>query len=203
MMKTVEQDHGDVMTPGMYGLPDFVRDLRAITAQTQDSDAITARVAPLARALALSPGWLGAQHYVPNEEQGFGIWVLHEEPDHSLLVFAAAWAPGRGVAPHNHGTWVVVAGVDGAERNVCWERVDDGSRPGYAKIRKVREELFGPGEVFTLRPDDIHSVTNDTARVTVSLHVYGFNLNLTTRSQFDPERDIEAPVTLTMNSASS
>ena len=37
---------------------------------------------------------------------------------------------------------------------------------------------------------------NDTAAVTVSLHVYGYNLNLATRSQFDPARDRETPVTL-------
>lgn len=129
--------------------------------------------------------------------------MLHEEPGHSLLVFAAAWAPGRGVVPHNHGTWVVVAGVDGPEPNIFWDRVDDRSRPGYAELRKVRDELFGPGDVFTLRPEEIHSVRNDTDRVTVSLHVWGFNLNLTKRSQFDPDRNIEEPVTLKMDRPAS
>ena len=93
----------------------------------------------------------------------------------------------------------MVAGVDGDERNVFWEREDDGSRAGYAKLRKVREQVFSAGDVLTLLPGAIHSVANDTDRVSVSLHVYGYNLNLTRRSQFDPERDGEEPVTLTMN----
>jgi predicted metal-dependent enzyme (double-stranded beta helix superfamily) len=76
--------------------------------------------------------------------------------------------------------------------------VDDGSRPGYARIRKRSEKVFGPGDVLTLMPDEIHSVVNESPRVTVSLHVYGYNLNLTTRSEFDPERNIERPVLLKM-----
>jgi predicted metal-dependent enzyme (double-stranded beta helix superfamily) len=186
------------MIEGSHTLAEFVARLRAIAAETRDPREITERVRPLARALALSRTWLEPKHYAGDEQQGFGIHVLHEEPDHTLLVFAAAWLPGRGAPPHNHGTWAVVTGVEGPERNTLWERVDDGSRPGYARIRKRSEKVFGPGDVLTLMPDEIHSVVNESPRVTVSLHVYGYNLNLTTRSEFDPERNIERPVLLTM-----
>ena len=77
--------------------------------------------------------------------------------------------------------------MDGAERNTFWNRVDDGSRPGYAEIVKAGEKVFGAGEVVTFLPDSIHSVTNDTDAVTVSLHVYGKHVNYTTRWQFDPD----------------
>jgi predicted metal-dependent enzyme (double-stranded beta helix superfamily) len=187
------------MSAGSYGVQDFVRDLRAVAADHAVAADITRHVEPLVRRLALARGWLEPRYYAADETQGFGLHVLHEEPDHRLLVFVAAWLPGRGVAPHNHGTWAVVAGVDGDERNVFWEREDDGSRPGHAKLRKVREQVFGPGDVVTLLPGAIHSVVNDMARVSVSLHVYGYNLNMTRRSQFDPERDTEEPVTLKMS----
>jgi predicted metal-dependent enzyme (double-stranded beta helix superfamily) len=189
-----------IMTAGGYRLAEFVTDLRSIRADAQDPVEITERVRPLARALALARTWLEPKHYVGDEEQGFGVHVLHEEPDHTLLVFAAAWLPGRGAPPHTHGTWAVVAGVDGSERNVFWTRVDDGARPGYAKLRKQAEQVFGPGDVLTLLPDAIHSVVNESAQVTVSLHVYGYNLNLTNRSEFDPDRDLERPVRLRMRS---
>ena len=39
-------------------------------------------------------------------------------------------------------------------------------------------------------------VRNDTAAVTVSLHVYGYNLNMSGRLQFDPERDAVQSVAL-------
>jgi predicted metal-dependent enzyme (double-stranded beta helix superfamily) len=179
------------MTAATYGLAEFVNDLRAITAETHDLHAIVGRVRPLARDLALARTWLLPRHYECDAEQGFGAHLLHEEPDHTLAIFAGAWLPGRGAPAHNHGTWAVVAGVDGAERNTFWTRLDDGSRPGQAVIGRREDQVIGPGEVVTFQPDTIHSVVNESARVTVSLHVYGRHVNHTTRSQFDPERGTE------------
>ena len=174
------------MTTATYQLATFIDDLRAITSATTNPHDIVARVGPLVRDLALGRTWLEPKHYACDDTQGFGAHLLHEEPDHSLAIFAAAWLPGRGAPPHNHGTWAVVAGVDGPERNVFWKRVDDGSRPGYAEIVEQGAKVFGPGEVVSFMPDSIHSVINDTERVTVSLHVYGRHINYTARSQYDP-----------------
>jgi predicted metal-dependent enzyme (double-stranded beta helix superfamily) len=179
------------MSAAPYNLKQFVDDLRTITRSSSDARDIITRVQPLARELALTQSWLEPRHYRCDQAQGFGVHLLHEEPDHTLAVFAAAWLPGRGAPPHNHGTWAVVAGVDGRERNIFWKRVDDGSRPGYAEIVKQAEKVFGAGEVVTFLPDSIHSVTNDTDAVTVSLHVYGQHVNYTTRSQFDPDTRVE------------
>jgi len=175
------------MSTTPYDLKRFVDDLRAITGSISDEHEIIRRVGPLARDLALGRSWLEPRHYQCDAAQGFGVHLLHEEPDHTLAVFAGSWLPGRGAPPHNHGTWAVVAGVDGLEKNVFWKRVDDGSRPGYAEIVKEGEKVFGAGDVVTFLPESIHSVTNDTDGVTVSLHVYGKHVNHTTRSQFDPE----------------
>ena len=181
-----------------YGLSDFVGDLRAVTGGTRDDRVIIDRVRSLARELALSKTWLDRRHYQCDAAQGFGVHLLHEEPDHTLWVIAASWLPGRGAPPHNHGTWAVVAGVDGPETNVFWTRLDDGSRPGYAEVRKQAELVFGPGDVVSCLPDSIHSVENRTDAVTVSLHVYGRHLNYVNRSQFDPERRTATPFILTV-----
>jgi predicted metal-dependent enzyme (double-stranded beta helix superfamily) len=42
-------------------------------------------------------------------------------------------------------------------------------------------------------PGSIHSVVNESDRVTVSLHVYGKHPNYTGRSQFDADRNLELP----------
>ena len=174
----------------------FASALRSITAGTADPRRIVERVAPLARALALSKAWIEARHYEGDAEQGFGAHLLHEEDDHTLAVMAAAWLPGRSVTPHNHGTWAVVVGVDGLERNTFWTRVDDGSRPGHAELHRERDVVVGPGDVVTFQPDTIHSVANEGERVTLSLHVYGTHVNHTERSQFDQERKLEKPFLL-------
>jgi predicted metal-dependent enzyme (double-stranded beta helix superfamily) len=179
------------MTVTAYDLKSFIDDLRAITRATDDPRECVGRVRPLVRDLALSRTWLRPEHYRCDEAQGFGVHVLHQEEDHRLAVFAVAWLPGRGAPPHNHGTWAVVAGVDGPERNVFWKRVDDRSRPGYAEIVRNGEKIFDAGDVVSFLPDSIHSVVNDTAAVTVSLHVYGMHVNYTARSQFDPDTRVE------------
>ena len=181
-----------------YGLSDFVKDLRAITAGTKSHGAIIEQVRPVAVRLALSKEWLERRHYECDPAQGFGVHLLHEEPDHALAVFAVAWLPGHGAPPHNHGTWAVVAGVDGPEKNVYWKRVDDGSRRGYAEIKQQGEEVIGPGGVVSFLPEAIHSVANEIDRVTVSLHVYGRHLSFISRSQFDPEKKTEAPFSVTV-----
>jgi predicted metal-dependent enzyme (double-stranded beta helix superfamily) len=187
------------VTASRYGIAEFVEGLRVIAARTRDPRVVVELVVPLARRLALSRSWLEARHYGCDAEQGFGAHLLHEEQDHTLAVMAGAWLPGRGAPPHNHGTWAVVAGVEGEERNTFWRRVDDGSRPGHAEIRKVGERVLGPGEVVTFQPDSIHSVVNESDRVTLSLHVYGRHVNHTIRSQFDPGQRLEKAFILKMD----
>ncbi len=170
----------------VYGIPELVADLRAITAGTTDEGEIIRRVQPLVRKAAARRAWLDEAHYTCDEEQGFGVHLLHEEPDHTLAVFAIAWLAGRGIPAHNHGTWAVVAGVDGNEHNINWARLDDGAREGYAEIAVRNEVVVGAGEAISFLPDDIHSVENRTDATTLSLHVYGRHINFTDRYQYDP-----------------
>jgi len=181
------------MSDDDYSLDDYVNDLREISAQTQDHRAIIGKVRPLARRLALAKTWLKDAHYECNAEQGFGVHLLHEETDHTLAVFAVSWLPGGGAPPHNHGTWAVVAGVDGPEENSFWDRVDDGTREGHAEIVKRAAKDFAEGEVVALEPDHIHSVLNKTDATTVSLHTYGLHVNYTGRSRYDVEKNLEIP----------
>ena len=181
------------MAVAVYSLSDYVTDLRTITRETQDAETILHRVRPLAKRMALSKSWLDDQHYKCDEEQGFGVHLLHEEPDHTLAVFAVAWLPGRGTPPHDHGTWAVVAGVDGAERNIFWKRTDDGSRAGYAELEQNGERTYVDGDVVAMLPGEIHTVRNETDAVTVSLHTYGKHINFTARSQFDPQNQTATP----------
>lgn len=172
---------------GAYSLEDYVADLRRITAATQDEDRILTEVEPVAKTLALDKGWLRPEHYNTDPEQGFGVHVLHEEPDHTLAVFLVAWEPGKGAPPHDHGTWAVVAGVEGDERNIVYQRVDDRSRDGYAVLEVKHDFTIADGEVISMRTGGMHSVLNETDKITLSLHTYGKHLNHTGRSQFDLE----------------
>ena len=170
-----------------YSLQDYVADLRAVAAETDDEDEILRRVGPLAQRFVSDRSWLEEKHYKADEEQGFGVSLLHEEPDHSLAVLVVNWLPGRGTPPHDHGTWAVVAGIEGVERNVRYNRVDDGSRADYAELEEKHAFDAAPGELVSMKTGGIHMVTNETDQMTLSLHTYGMHINHTNRSQFNLE----------------
>ena len=184
-----------------YSIPQLVADLRRISSETSDEHDILRRVRPLARRAALSRDqWLEERFYAADPEQGFGLHTLHEEADHSLAIFAVSWLPNRGAPAHNHGTWAVVVGVDGPEKNVFFERTDDGRRPGYAELKKIGEKIFDFGDVLAMPTGGLHSIWNESATTSVSLHIYGRHLNYTGRSQFDPDKRTETPFVVKIES---
>ena len=172
-----------------YSVDDYVADLRRIAAETTDQSEIFEKLGPCAQALVADKSWLKPEYYVVDKEQGFGIHVLHEEPDHSLAVFMVSWEPHNGVAPHDHGTWALIVGVEGIERNTSYARLDDRGRDGYAEIEVKSEVEAGPGDLICMKNGGIHSVRNDSDAVTLSLHTYGRHVNYTERSVYGPENN--------------
>jgi predicted metal-dependent enzyme (double-stranded beta helix superfamily) len=172
----------------------FVAQLRDARARHVDEGEMLRRVAALAGALAEDKAaWLTDTMCRPDPLQGFGLHLLHEEDDHALATFVVTWLPQRTTPPHDHGTWAVVAGLDGEERNFMWRRLDDGFRPGHADVELTGQSVVGAGDVIALPSGAIHSVANEGDRTSVSLHVYGRHVNHTERSQFDPVAKTETP----------
>jgi len=176
-----------------YTLEQYVRDLRTITAQEADPVKIADRVAPLAKKFAQSPGWLRPEYRECDAEQGFGVHLLHEEPNHDLAVFLISWLPNRGTTPHNHKTWAVVVGIEGQEQEINYERVDDGTTPGFADLKRGGEQVMTTGDIARCHPEHIHSVRNIGRDISMSLHTYGRHINYTGRSEFDLEQKREKP----------
>jgi predicted metal-dependent enzyme (double-stranded beta helix superfamily) len=184
-----------------YTIAQLVDDLRRIQRTATDERDLLRQVRPLALAAAAARHtWLSEKHYSAGQAQGFGAHMLHEEPDHSLAVMDFAWLPARGAPPHDHGTWAVIAGVDGPERNDFYQRSDDGLQPGRAELRKVGESICAAGDAVAMPSGMIHGVWNDGDRVSVSLHIYGRHINHTLRSQYDIERKTASPFIVAMES---
>ena len=176
-----------------YSLDRYVHDLRRITANETDPERITELVAPLAKRLAQDRSWLRPEHRECDATQGFGVHLLHEEPNHDLAVFLLSWLQDRGTTPHNHKTWAVVVGMEGQEQEVEWRRLDDGAKTGYAELKRGGDHVMTAGDVARCYPEHIHSVWNVGSGISMSLHTYGRHINFTGRSEFDPERKLEKP----------
>lgn len=188
----------NAMSQAAYSVEQYVSDIRKITAEETDTSMITKRIKPLALKLVNTPGWMKEEYRGVDEKQGFGVHLLHEEANHDLAVFVLTWMPDRGTKPHNHLTWAVVAGIEGEEYEIEWERVDDGSKPGYAELRKTGDATIKAGEVSACTPNAIHSVWNTGKTLSISLHTYGRHINHTGRSEFDPEAKTERPFNVTV-----
>src|SRR4051812_32533070 len=57
-----------------------------------------------------------------------GFYRGAEDPAHRSALSASAGGAGKKAPPHNHTTWAIIAGVHGAERNVVYDRLDNGAR---------------------------------------------------------------------------
>ena len=192
-MKSATICHSTMSDPTEYSIEEFATDVLSVMADTDEEEVILSAVAPLARKVAAQKAWRTEDMFIADPEVGFGSTLLHAESDNSLFVVVDSWLPGRGVRPHDHGTWAVVVGVTGPEESTFWERTDDGSVEGHAQLRVISSKTISAGDVVTMKTGEIHSVQNDTDETTLSFHVYGRHLNFTGRSQFDTDNEREIP----------
>src|SRR5262249_9671559 len=136
-----------------YSVKRLVEDMKELREGGADAAAMVGAVPDLAKRLMLMKhNWL--RPYMcephPTDRASAGIYKLHEEDDHSLAVFVVTWLPGDETPPHDHGTWAVVAGLEGSEVNHWWKRVDDGTKPGYAEVRRDGSQRIDPATIVTL-----------------------------------------------------
>lgn len=180
------------------GLIPFIEELRALNIQEMDVHTNITTVSKLIKHWVNRQDWLEDKYFRTHDNNmGYTSRLIHEENDHTLAVYIDTWLAGHGIVPHDHKTWAVIGSVVGTEKNSFWTRIDDGSKPGYAKIRKQNTmTILRAGEFISFLPDDIHSVVNESDTVAVSLHVYGKNLNYTNRFQYDSETNTMKPLIL-------
>jgi rhodanese-related sulfurtransferase/predicted metal-dependent enzyme (double-stranded beta helix superfamily) len=108
-----------------------------------------------------------------------GIYRLSEDPDHRFALYASAGGAGKKVPPHNHTTWAIIAGVHGAERNVVYERLDNGAQENVVQLREApaKEKTLKRGDVITFLPDDFHHIETPVGSGdALHLHFYGLSL---------------------------
>ena len=127
--------------------------------------------------------------------------TLIEQPEYSLQLFR--WQPGSRTPIHDHSSWgvyVCLAGQLGEDR---YQRLDDGSQPARASLRRAWRAAWVRGERSILLPYEggIHRVWNAQPTAAISLHLYGPRLGEMDGRDYDPRRDFvcDRPVEVTRN----
>ncbi len=154
-------------------LVDAARQIEKAGVTPANLDKIGTLLAKLARRTELFP-----QDEFPLGADG-GIYRLSEDPDHRFALYASAGGAGKKVPPHNHTTWAIIAGVHGAERNVVYDRLDNGSRADLVQLREnaAKEKTLRTGDFIAYLPDDFHHIeTPAGSGDALHLHFYGLSL---------------------------
>jgi predicted metal-dependent enzyme (double-stranded beta helix superfamily) len=143
--------------PRLPVLDKFIVDLRTIWAGDSENERRMAKAKPLLEQLvkdatlkAHSAGW-------PSTE-GRKNLLLYVDPDHHFVINAVVRMPGRTGSVHDHAdAWVLYGVLDGSESLERFERVDDGSRSGYAEVRLSSVTTGTQGKVDLVPPHSIHA----------------------------------------------
>ena len=169
------------------------RELREIC--SLPTEAALRRAVPFLEGLVEDPAFLGGDILPLLEEaEGAENWYVarryEEAGAYSLQTFV--WPAGTGTMIHDHSSWGAYRCVVGSVLETRYERLDDGSRAGHARLKRSWQLRWGPEDgASTVLPGDggIHSVANPGGGPSVSVHLYGPRTAQIDGRDYDPSRD--------------
>jgi 3-mercaptopropionate dioxygenase len=142
------------------GLPvfeEFIADLQAIWDSESDNQDRMEKAKPLLEQLVKDPGLKAHSARWPSTE-GYKNLLLYVDPQHHFAINAVVRTPGRVGGVHDHAdAWVLYGVLDGAESLERYDRIDDGSRAGYAEVRLASVTTGTQGKVDLVAPHAIHA----------------------------------------------
>ncbi len=143
---------------------DFVAQLRAIWQAESDNQRRMEKAKPLLEALVKDEGLRAHSLRWPSTE-GFKNLLLYVDPQHHFAINAVVRTPGRVGGVHDHAdAWVLYGVLDGSESLERYERIDDGTRPGFAELRLASVTTGTQGKVDLVPPHAIHAEQGGPSR---------------------------------------
>jgi predicted metal-dependent enzyme (double-stranded beta helix superfamily) len=88
----------------------------------------------------------------PVDQDGYSSWKLYTDPTHLFCIRPTHQRSTTSRHPHDHGElgWAVYGILVGETVQQIYERVDDGSEPGRAKLRPLAPIRQRAGEVIII-----------------------------------------------------
>jgi predicted metal-dependent enzyme (double-stranded beta helix superfamily) len=169
------------MVVSATALPDFIAQAATLVLDRPEPADCVLALAPLMLDLAgRADSFLQPSHYRSHPEH-YARNLVHDAPDVGLSLYVLVWQPGQWTPIHDHGSWGVVAVLEGVleERNYVRLSPDRGADHDI-DLARGGVILLGRGAVtsFVPNPDHIHVTGMPAERVrAVSLHLYGRTMN--------------------------
>lgn len=135
----------------------FIDDVRAAWEREPDTESRMKAATELLRALVADKTMLEHSRDWPSTE-GHKNLMLYEDPDYGFVVNAVVRTPGRFGSVHDHAhCWTAYGVLDGVEKLERFERLDDGTREGFADVKLASVTEGRHGSVDLVPPYDIHA----------------------------------------------
>ncbi|MEA2905302.1 MAG: hypothetical protein QOI12_2689 [Alphaproteobacteria bacterium] len=169
----------------------FVRDLRAIWAANPDDQSRMEKAKPVLEKLVMEPSLKAHSATWPSTE-GHKNLLLYVDPEHGFVVNAVVRMPGRTGSVHDHAdAWVLYGLLDGTESLERFDRVDDGSRPGYAEVKLASVTTGTQGKVDLVPPRAIHAEQGGQSRsVAIIVRSQKLGDGTVLQGRYDPKTNI-------------
>jgi len=169
-----------------YTIDTFIGEVKEILEEAGSSEAGLERIAGRMRVLAQHPE-LAGEEPIGNIHTGSQSRPLYQD-DSGLILVRAMFGPEKMTPIHSHGSWGVIGVYKGRDQYQVWQRLDEGTGAGEAKVALVEERILEPGEAVVLPapPQDIHAQRGHDGQPTYEYVLFGANTMVLPRLYFDP-----------------
>lgn len=166
----------------------FIDDLRAIWAAESETQTRMEKARPLLETLVMNDELKAHSADWPSTEGGKNL-LFYVDDELGFAINGVVRMPGRLGNVHDHANaWVLYGVLDGTESLERYDRVDDGSKPGYAEVKMSSVTTGSQGKVDLVPPYDIHAEQGGPTRsVAVILRSQRLGEGTVLQKGFDPK----------------
>ena len=166
----------------------FITATRRLHAEERDPATRWRKMTPLLAELIADPSvkeqsksWPACRH--SGRAQNL---LFYEDADYKFVINGLIKNPRSRTQIHDHAhNWTLYGVLDGHESIERYERLDDGSKPGYAEIRLSENIRVGPGKVDLVAPYQIHAEESGEER-TVAIIIRAEKAGGFLQGRYDP-----------------
>ena len=168
-------------------LEQFIAELRGIWAANPDNRSRMEKAKPALERFVMEPALKAHSKDWPSTE-GHKNLLLYVDSDHEFVINAVVRVPGRKGSIHDHAdAWVLYGLLDGTESLERYDRIDDGSDPGYAEVKLSSVTTGTQGKVDLVPPRAIHAEQGgDTRSVAIIVRSQKLGQGTVLQGRYDP-----------------
>ncbi|HWQ96362.1 MAG TPA: hypothetical protein VN368_03205 [Candidatus Methylomirabilis sp.] len=168
-----------------YSLNLFINDVEATVRKCTTESEILRHAKPLLEEFLRSPDSLTQEAFKPRKDR-FANNLIYMPKDKIFSIIGGVFLPHQATPIHDHLTWALIGIYEGEEKESLYRRMDDGSNPKVATMKKMSERTHKLGHLTVLGKDGIHSIENVSDKPSLSIHIYGIDIGNTQRHTYNP-----------------